>query len=505
MSVISATVQLIRRKMNVQARVTEWEERGKDVLRYRKYFDGDHDVKLTEEMRKRLRIPENTQQLVMNYIPLIVRTMSGRLGVESISAETKEGTAWLEKVLEHNRFDLLQATVHDAELLDGDAYVMVSYDADADLPLWTYEPAYDGTNGIIPVYYNDTSRVMACAIKIWEEYALVQKDNILALDSETRVNVYYPDRVEKYRSKSGSQLEPRTDPGDEGSIIPLIGLDGEPLGVPIIHFANRRRENQGRSEVADAIPPQDILNRAVYTLVATAEAMGFPNRVAIGWNPESADTEDEAPIAPGDWLVAAPEGLMPGQEVKIETLEAGNLTYLIELVRHLVREIGTITSTPAPEIFLSDSISGEAFKTREASLVTKCRVFQLDTGSCWEQVADLAWYVQMAYGLEKPPEYKRARSRWKDVDIRSAKDVMSNATLAVQSGKFSTRAYLRAIAPVFELDEQGIEQILRELDEDAKKGLQMAGPNPMNGSYVNMKSTTDAVEKQSSAKEPSAS
>lgn len=502
MSVISATVQLIKRQMNIQARVTEWEERASDVTRYRAYFDGDHSAVLTDEMRKRLRVPSTTTQLIMNYVPLVIRTMSGRLGVEGISAETEDGSKWLESVLEANRFDLLQSVVHDATLLDGDAFLMVGYDAETDLPRWSYEPAFDGVNGLIPVYYNDTSRVMACAVKIWTEYALKRDGNRLSLDSEQRVNVYYPDRIEKYRSPSGGMLEPRTDEGDEGYIIPWVDRAGAPLGVPIIHFANRRRNNQGRSEVSDAIPVQDMLNRVGYTLVATAESMGFPNRVAIGWNPEEVDGDEEASIGPGDWLVAAPDGLMPGQQVDIKTLDAGNLTYLIELVKHLVRQIGTITSTPAPEIFLSDSISGEAFKTREASLVTKCRVFQLDAGSCWEQAADLSWYVQDAYGMEPPPDFTRARARWKDVDIRSAKDVMANATLAVQSGKFPTRAYLRAISEVFELDEQGIEQIMRELEEERKQGMVgVGGTNPMNGSYVNLKSTSDAVDKQAEPQE----
>jgi hypothetical protein len=504
-SVLLSAVKQINQRINVDGRVEEWNERAAQVSRYRDYFDGDHKVPLSPEMRKRLRLPLSTDQFTANYIPLIIKTMSGRLLMSGITGDTAQGTEWLEDVLSWNDFDLLQVAVNDANLLDGETFVMVGWDNVGMRPLITHELAYDGFSGIIPIYYNDSSRVMACAIKIWTEFIRGEKSGRQILDAHTRVNIYYEDRIEKYRSApSGPQIVPYIPEGETSHIFPWVDRLGRPLGIPIIHFANRRRNNYGKSEVADAIPLQDVLNRVLYTLVATAEAMGFPNRVAIGFDPSTTEDGEDADIGPGDWLIAAPDGLMPGQQVDIKDLESGNLAPLIDLARHIVREIGTVTSTPAPEIFLSDSISGEAFKTREASLVTKARSYQLEAGASWELVADLAWRIQDAFG-SPPPDYVRFRARWKEVDIRSNKDVVSQAVQAVQTGNFSRRAFLRAVAPVFELDDQDIEKIIKELKEDAAEGIglqQMGQPDPMNGSRVNLKSTDDAVEKMSEAKEP---
>lgn len=463
---LSALSSAINTRIATEGVLGDWETRGAQVARYRRYYDGEHDAALTETMRKMLRMSDEAQEFNNNYIPVVIDTMVNRLIISDVSADSDKATAWLRELLDESNFDTLQRSLHLATALDGDSFIMIYHDGTR--ARLSHQLAYDGESGIIPVYESEDSPVMLCAVKIWSEVFRADQDGKIQIANRIRVNVYYPDRIEKFQSPlatGGTALQPYLDTaaGDVSHVHPWTKRDGSPLGIPILHFKNRPRKNFGISEIANALPLQDALNRTLHSLVSASEKTGFQVRAAFGFDPDP----NEEGLAPGDFILAGPGGLDNSQQVRLETLEAGSLAELLSTARHLRTEIGNVTSTPAPELFDSDNLSGEAFAARESTLVGKLRSTQSSWGAVWEQVCDLAWEVEDAYSTTRPPTYTRARIRYADPASKSEAKIIASAVAVANTGRISTRAFLRLCAPVFGWDDLDIDRVLTEMNEES--------------------------------------
>lgn len=468
---LSALAGAINTRITTEGILGDWETRGAQVARYRRYYDGEHDAALTDTMRKMLRMSDEAQEFNNNYIPVVIDTMVNRLIITDVSTDSDKATAWVRELLDESSFDTLQRGLHLATALDGDSYVMVYHDGvQARL---SHQLAYDGESGIIPVYESEDSPVMLCVVKIWSEVFQADTDGKIQIANRIRVNVYYPDRIEKFQSPlatGGTSLQPYLDTaaGDVSHVHPWTKRDGSPLGIPILHFKNRPRKNFGISEIANALPLQDALNRTLHSLVSASEKTGFQVRAAFGFDPDP----NEEGLAPGDFILAGPGGLDNTQQVRLETLDAGSLAELLSTARHLRTEIGNVTSTPAPELFDSDNLSGEAFSARESTLVGKLRAAQSSLSATWEQVFDLAWEVEDAYSTTRPPLYTRARTRYADPASRSEHKVIASAVAIANTGRISTRAFLRLCAPVFGWDDLDIDRVIEEINQESTERAQ---------------------------------
>lgn len=468
--------------------IGENETRAKRVARYRRYFDGDHDAKLTTEMRKLLRIQDSDDGFALNMMPTVVQTMADRCLVQTIEATVEQdgplpdeptdtqqadpseaATKWAQSVLMANMFDVLQNDLHEGVLLDGDGGLMVGFDNDKQQVTWTYEPAYDGISGMLFVYRSRNQREMAAAIKIWqvEEPGDAISGDVNAYS--TRVNIYYPDRIIKYAAKNGGgKLEGYIDENGDGPEFAWTMPDGEPIGIPVVHFANGGRYHYGVSELRNAITPQNALNRFNYSAVMAAELTGFPLYLALGF--------------------AAPQALTPGMIIEIAELpadskvdfkkvEASPLTPILDMINLMREMVASITRTPAPELMSSGSNkSAEYLKQLEVGLLGKVRRFQVRAGANWEQAMDLSHRVQTAYGRQKPPTYTRAATVWQEAAIRNDTEVVTNALK--MRDVVGDKQTLRFVAPTYDLSEADIEAILAEkLEQDSLRVRDVIGAN----------------------------
>ena len=157
---------------------TTEQARADKVALYRRYFDGDHDVYLSDEMKAMLQTNLGFHD---NYCELVVTTTVNRLLVRGFDGGVETVEAWAGDLLAANRFDGLQLDVHEAVVRDGNTYVLLSYDEDEQRVMMDYEPAYDGSEGMI-VVYDRRGRELVAAVKIWLEV------------NSTRVTINYPDR-----------------------------------------------------------------------------------------------------------------------------------------------------------------------------------------------------------------------------------------------------------------------------------------------------------------------
>lgn len=464
--------------------VTDMNRRGKNVAKYRRYQTGDHDQTLSEDMRKMLRIADNadTEALTLNYMDVVIQTMVDRLTLTSIDGDNEEASLWAQELLTENRVDSLQAELHEAAIRDGDSFLMVSWDDDSDdmddpaggHVKFTFEEAWDGVTGIIPVYRSKNLSKMHAAIKIWQidswddSQAATptitgdsNKDTVL-----TRVNVYYCDRVERYAAVNSGGLLPFTGTRAE-PVLPVeewTMKGGKGIGIPVIHFRNRGRGNMGQSEIKSAVAPQNALNRFFYSGIMGAELTAFAMYIAMGFDPGN-------DVMPGKIIkISKDVPLAPEQKASFEKIEASDLSQIISMIELSCKKIGSITRTPAPEFYgAADTASGEALKQHEIGLIGKVERFQIRAGNAWEDAVELAHRIQQAYGTVQPPAYKRFRSNWKSAEIRDDTKVVDNV-LKVKD-LVGTRQALRWLNNVFdELDEDTIAKIMKESSAD-KSGL----------------------------------
>jgi hypothetical protein len=451
----TAEAKALSWRMSLDAWAADQEMHADKVALFRRYADGDHDANLTAEMRKMLRITDSEfDRFNDNYMGIVIDTLVDRLRVTGFKTDVQAADQWIAQVLEANRFDALQTDTHEAAVRDGNTYALVTWDNDLGQIVLTHEPAWDGTNGML-VVHNPQNQVV-CGVKSWQEQ----------LGEVTRVNLYYADHIERYIGTGSGALTPYANPDGTPPRSPWLLPSGEPIGCPVIHFPNRGTtwNAYGLSEIENAIPLQNALNRTLYSMVMTEELSAFPILVFVGCQPGGA-------VMPGMMILISPNApLTTDQRADVKRIEGGDMKPFIEQAQWLTSEIGKITRTPAPEFMGSDSASGEALKQREIGLLGKVKRFQVKAGNRWEDAMKLAARVQTAFGNDTPPAFTKITTQWADAELRNDETIGKNATVLANLG-FVDEA-LRAMAPVFGWDETKILEILASKASKDAAGLE---------------------------------
>lgn len=495
-SILSAVRGLLQASASIadamawDAWVTDTGVRGERVKLYRDYVDGVHRARLTDQMAKLLRIEQYVQKDVSpfnsNHMDTIVQTLVDRLELEAVLGGTDAESTWAADLARDQRLDGLQLRVHEAAVRDGDAFVMVSFDNDTGTVRLVAEDAYDGYEGVLPIYAGN-SETPSVALKIWHENIRGEGQ---PLSQRSRINVYYPDRIEKYVIQSGGELMLWRDNPTDPWPYRWSFTNGEPIGVPLIHFANNPRNNYGRSAIDDAIPLQDALNRVLVSMVMATELTGFPIRTAVGTKPPAA-------ITPGMWVAAfakdkdGNEKAPIGDEVtwlasiKYGQLDSADLGPFLDEAYFLIDQMYHITRTP--EKAGPADASGEALKQREIGLLGKVRRAHIAFGNAWENAFALAARVADAFGTASAPTDATWSSKWKTGEIRDAAAIVA-AALSV-ADRVDERTFLEMIAPAWGWDTAKIDTIMLARQSDQQARLKQLGVGGLLPSFT--RTTTD--------------
>lgn len=445
-------------RMATDAWASDTRLRGEKVALYREYVDGNHRANMTPQMRRMLRIPHTSvsNDFSDNYCGNVVETMSNRLILDRIEGQSDTASQWVQELLDQNRFDGLQLDVHDSVIRDGDTFVLVDYDEDSQQTRLTHEMAFDGVEGVIPVYKNSVSGKIDIAVKIWSEMS----DNGRVNDV-IRINVYYADKIIKYRAVGGTPLQ-------AFETVPWVDQRGNPLGVPIVHFRNKRRGRShfGLSELENVIPLQDALNRALYSTVLASELTAARIYVAKGFTPPT-------DLTPGV-IVEISNGGKPipkDLDVSFTALDGADIAPLIEVAKFIKNELFNTSATPMPGEG-GDSASGESLKQRESMLLSKIRRAQVTTGNAWEDVVAYAYSIETAFGTT-PPKNVRWYARWQNAMVRDDTAVVDNAIKVAD--RVGQAEFLRLVAPVFGYDETKVSKIVSELGAETTQRVNALG------------------------------
>ena len=369
---------------------------------FRNYFEGQHRVLLSDRLKAFL--PQGLQESFRdNYCEVVINAVLNRLDVTGFTSNSEQLAGWAWELWQAQRMDATQGVVHVEALITGDGYLLVDWDADAMMPRFTPQLA----EMIVP-HYSETTRQMDFASKKWLETGAIGDK------PRTRLNLYYPERVEKYIAGNNVWIEHR----EEGETVwpqPWVDGRGEPIGVPLVHFRNNAHtSNFGFSELANVIPLQDLLNKTLVDLLQILDTMAFAQRWTLNVSHESSTVD----TVPGSWSTfhAEEDGAQVGEWA------AADVGGPLRALEAFVQQIASTSRTPQHlfQIGSGGPPSGEALKTSESGLVHKVRHKMVSLGNSWEDAMMLAARVQGAFGEQVPgADIARLETTWGDPETRN--------------------------------------------------------------------------------------
>jgi hypothetical protein len=394
---------------------------------------------------------------------------SGSAGSTSASGSGKKtAETWASELLEWNDFDGLQINLYDAAIRDGDGYLMVGWDADEGMPVLTHELAFDGINGMLVIHNRYDDSIIDIAIKVWSE-------TLNATTDIQRVNVYYPDRVEKYVVKN-SGYEPFDDPAQPGVFpLPFVDRQGKPIGVPVVQFPNRSIQSGGYgvSKLRDVVPLQHALNVTMHSMVGTGLLGAFPINVFIGYDaPETVEPGMFYAIRPTKDGKVMPPSIETAEwlkTIRIEQIKGAALTDYIKMVELFERTIEKVATIPNYNAGANQS--GESMKQRESELLAEVRRAHVVFGGAWNRVLLLAAVVQNAYG-SPAPTVRRWRVIWKSGETRN--DVERAQVLnGVAKYLEGSDEIIQQVGALLDLPKDRIEEIKKQIAEQKQNNARM--------------------------------
>lgn len=411
-----------------------------EYIKAREYYDGIQYTQLTQRAREYLNV-NNDADFTVNYCQMVVNAHANRLKVTGFALDGGQGvdTADINNTLwswwRKNRMDRQQNIVHHASIRDGDSFVLVEWSNDAGIPRFYFEPAYAG-DGVMVYYSEERRNEIKFASKSW------RIEHGGDAGKARRLNLYFSNRIEKYIShddlNDGRYMPYQPESGDSVELYNgYIGTcavhwwtsdgteTGDPLGVPIVHFAHDDTgQGFGRSKLSSVMPVQDALNKSMVDLLATMDSEGFGLLVGYGttaWN--------NAKVAPG----AIASVTATPTEAKLERLNGTNPAGLLDVYDSLVLEIARISGTPLSYFQNSGQMPAEGtLKQQESALVSQVEKSQTDYGDAWEQVMQIAIRLNNAFGDNKMATDFIIDTQWEDANSRNEKEIAETLAIKVE-------------------------------------------------------------------------
>jgi hypothetical protein len=429
----------------------------------REYYDGDQGAQVGERLKAFLEV--NNVPYAENFCETVVDALAERLAVAGFTTEqadnetnTDELADWIQgRVWDANELDAEQVRIHDETTKLGDAFAIVDWDPERQIPRVVYNPP-----DVVQLVYDTLGRPRY-GVKVWNSDVVTPTNP--SGRAIKRMNLYYPDRVEKWFSLTEggeSSWWPHLDV-DDGTTWPISWETKArtPRGIPVFHFANKPRgDHYGRAEHRGTIPQQNRLNKELLDLSAILDTMGWPRTYSTGTK-----TGTALKTAPGEHWESDNENAKFGQ------FDAADPSGPLASIGKTLERIAGRSRTPM-HMLLADqeAPSGESRKTAEAGLVKKVGHRQVFHGQTWISLMRMAMIVAAEEATEaeaKPPvdaavaAIVKINVRWADPEPRNEKEHLESLALMHELG-VSTETILGMIPGI-----DAAEEVKRRAKEDA--------------------------------------
>lgn len=401
----------------IQLSFLQWLEAQESVRQdkysvFRDYYEGEHATQLTARLRKFLELRSDVE-FNLNLCPLVVDALAERLKVTGFQCDDNAELLW--DWWQLSRMDAVQSVVHTSALRDGDTYLIVEWDEDLGRPRFSQENAYDGSEGVQVIYRDDRRKEPLAALKKW---IVTSEGSKLT----RRANLYYPDRIEKYTDNGGGGWGPFE---EEGYDWPISWThDGGPMGIPVVHFANRDQGySYGESELEDVVPLVNAGNKVLIDLIASADVSALQMPWMTGGKPENMT------FAPGSWAYST------NPEARIGVIQGANLDNLIKLKDSLAADIARVTRTPLSYFQITGQVAAEGtLKQQEAGLIAKAKDRAVVFGNSWEDALAMARKIANEFGSARMKEDALISAQWADPETRNELEHLNGLKVKAELG-----------------------------------------------------------------------
>lgn len=423
---------------------------------YREYTLGKQRGTLTRGQERILRGLLGNR-FCDNVCKMVLTQISNRLtltrfevgGSEDQSAASLQVENYLRSLWVLNHMSMLSSSVHFAALRDGDHAVALSWAGDR--VALSRERWWNGQTGVF-VSYNDQGP--RWAVKDW-----------YSLDGYRRT-IWYPDRIERYLAQEAG-WKPFKLPGEDNWPVPWVDQSGDPLGIPIVHFADMAIPNDGDSK-QDSAPEygqselaggllglQDEVNDVQRDISASARFSGYQMIYGTGVTPKQDDNGREIP------LVVEPGAFFQEEnpEANFGVLSAGSLAELERTLNIKLGAVSRMSSVPM-HLIAGDWPSGEAIIRAERPLTDRAEGLAKIFGPAWSSVAHKATVLANNFSAANLDISLLISAVFAPAERR---DPLTRAQIATaESPMVSRRQSLRTLG--YPPDEQ--DRILSEMDQD---------------------------------------
>ncbi len=433
---------------HIEQSLADLRDRALKYERPERYYNGEHDLKFATEKF------ENTfgtlfREFALNLCPVVsdaVRdklridsfgVMSSRvedLGNESSDSQNSPNSinSLTRQIWHRNRMATRGGEIHKEALKTGDAYLIVWPDELGRACLYPNRAA-----SISVAYDEDSLGRITYAAKAWQ-----------TSDKHIRLNLLYPDRIERYISKEKSEgalpeaneFEPfsskfKVQSSKSGSAtlnmepatLNSDSVVSNPFGVvPVFHFANNADlGTYGRSELEAAIPVQDGLNKSVLDMLVAMEYSAFRQRWVAGIEVDY-DAEGKA-ISP--FKNGVDNLWVAGKDARFGDFEAAQLDQFLRVKDSFRVDIASVTGTPLHYFLqqVGEFASGESLKQSGTRFLAKVRDRQESFGQVWADAMSFALRIEGNPGTQ-------LLTNWEDPSPMTERERLENLLLKRQLG-----------------------------------------------------------------------
>jgi hypothetical protein len=277
-----------------------------DYLEAEHFYCGEVDEVLASQKLREL-FGEEARKYRCNYARTPVDVLMERTKIQGWTCSNSAQLAAIEAAWEDNQLGIEAKDVHRGGYEFGDSY-LIAWPEEDDPDFIGKVSAYCHDPKDVRVLYDqEKPRRKRLAIHRWEE-AGADGNGLNIGEVWQRVNLYYPDRVERWVgdrpliNAAGS----RTFFNDDATFVGYDGDDQDSTiyhdyGIPVFHFRTARP--YGRPEHADAYGPQYGINKLYLSLMGAVDYAVLPQRyVATESEVDQASPADAFAEAVGDPL-----------------------------------------------------------------------------------------------------------------------------------------------------------------------------------------------------------
>jgi hypothetical protein len=414
-------------------------DRRKEYEEAQAYYNGDvPETFATARLRRAFKATGDHSRL--NFCRPIVDAVNDRLEIAHIAGDTKGATAKIEEIWQNNDLGIEAQEIHRATLVNGDAYVLAWPGVSGDIQLALHTP-----DNMALVYDVENPREKLFAVKVWR-----------ADESTTRMNIYGPDSITKWKANSDTITE-----GTNWSHVETVD---NPWGeVPVFHFRTHRP--YGRPEHKDAFDSQNAINKLFITHMHTVDYQGAPQRYALAM--AGADGGEIEDFSEGDTARENISALKNGPgEVwfmngvqKMGQFEPADPAVFWTPIKDTIRSMASLTSTPLHYFEKTGNIpSGNALRTAEAPLLKKVADRETAFGYAWR---DLFRFCLKVEGFKSD-----VLVHWKAIESLDELERWDVTLKKINAGLSHRQALLEGGYPADQVD-----KIMEERAAEAAAGL----------------------------------